>query len=187
MSRNNEEVKLIIINGASATGKTALGKEIAKKLNLPLICKDDIKELLFDDLGWSDREWSKKVGGASFDLLWHTTETMLSTNISLIIETKFHPENARKKLQELKAKYRFRVIEMNCHADGDTILKRFSERAKNKRHPGHNDLQNIDLFKEELLRGKVEPIDDKSKIISIDTTDFSTIDIDEIVEKIKKL
>ncbi len=56
------KTSLIIILGPPGTGKTTLGKRIAKDLNLPFVHKDGIKELLFDKLGWSDRVWSRKVG-----------------------------------------------------------------------------------------------------------------------------
>ncbi len=50
---------LIVVAGAPATGKTVIARRVAKALQLPLVCKDDLKELLFDDLGWSDQAWSR--------------------------------------------------------------------------------------------------------------------------------
>jgi shikimate kinase len=47
---------LIIISGLPCTGKTTLGRKLAQDLSLPLICRDSIKESLFDSLGYSDRE-----------------------------------------------------------------------------------------------------------------------------------
>ena len=57
--------RLLIVNGLPGSGKTTLSRELAPRLGLPLISKDDIKELLFDQLGWSDREQSKRFGGAA--------------------------------------------------------------------------------------------------------------------------
>ncbi|WP_425432548.1 AAA family ATPase [Hydrococcus rivularis] len=42
---------LILISGLPCTGKTTLARKIAQKLQLPLVCRDDIKESLFDSLG----------------------------------------------------------------------------------------------------------------------------------------
>ena len=76
--------RLIIISGPPATGKTTLGRLIAKKFRLPFLSKDDIKHILFDSLGWSDREWSKKLGGASFELTSYFMEILLQTGQSFI-------------------------------------------------------------------------------------------------------
>lgn len=57
---------LIIVLGPPCAGKTTLARRIAQEFQLPLIAKDDIKESLFDSLGWRDREWSKKLGRATF-------------------------------------------------------------------------------------------------------------------------
>lgn len=70
---------LILITGHPCTGKTTLGKRLAEELNLPFVSKDDFKELLFDTLGWKDREWSKKLGTASYTILYHVAESILKT------------------------------------------------------------------------------------------------------------
>ena len=49
---------VVIITGPPASGKSMLGRELARRLALPLLSKDLFKEVLFDQLGWSDREWS---------------------------------------------------------------------------------------------------------------------------------
>ncbi len=59
----------IIISGPPGAGKTTIGKLLSKELSLPFFYKDEIKESLFDTLGWSDAEWSKKLGVASMKIL----------------------------------------------------------------------------------------------------------------------
>lgn len=88
----NKDQKLIIITGLPGSGKTSLALALQGKLNLPLISKDAIKETLFDELGYSDREWSKKIGKATFSLMDKQINDLLSHGISLIVEANFKPE-----------------------------------------------------------------------------------------------
>ena len=68
------ESKVIIISGLPCTGKTTLGHKIAKRYNLPFISKDAVKESLFDSLGCDTREWSKRLGQATYPILYYFME-----------------------------------------------------------------------------------------------------------------
>ena len=98
---------LIIVSGPPGAGKTTLAKRIAEELGLPLLARDDIKELLFDTLGWSDRQWSRKLGLASGRVLYHLLEELLKANQSLVVESNFRKEFASEELGALQRKYRF--------------------------------------------------------------------------------
>ena len=82
---------VIIISGPPCTGKTTVGKRLAETFNLPFINKDEIKELLFERLGWSDRSWSKLLSLVSYDLLFYFTESRLRAGNSLIVENIDYP------------------------------------------------------------------------------------------------
>jgi uridine kinase len=47
MEKSRTSSNLIIVSGLAATGKTFIAKQIADYLQLPLISKDKIKELLY--------------------------------------------------------------------------------------------------------------------------------------------
>src|SRR5579884_2907042 len=119
------ETPLIIISGPPGTGKTTLGKRLAKELSLPFIHKDGIKELLFDKLGWSDRAWSKTLGIASYALLFYFLETQLSAGRSCIVESNFHADFDTERFLALKAQYDFEPLQICCMADGEVVFQRF--------------------------------------------------------------
>ncbi len=174
--------KVILITGFPASGKTTIGKELAKLMSIPFISKDDIKELMFDGLGWKDREWSKKLGLVSYDLLYYFAEALLAANTSFVIESNFKPEFDNPKFSALKEKHDFDIIQILCKADGEVLFERFKKRSESgQRHPGHVDVTNYDEFKTALLSGRCEPLDIEGKIIEVDTTDFRKIDIDAIL------
>jgi predicted kinase len=84
MMKHVQTPTLIIVTGHPATGKTTLSRALASGLRLPLLSKDTFKELMFDGLGWSDREWSRSVGATAISILYHTAATILSSGQSLI-------------------------------------------------------------------------------------------------------
>lgn len=181
------KVFLIIILGPPGSGKTTLGKRIAKDLNLPFIHKDGIKELLFDKLGWSDRAWSRKVGIASYAMLYYFIETQLSAGRSCIVESNFNAAYDTDQFLALKAKYDFEPLQICCMADGEVLFQRFKERAESgDRHPGHVETLNLEEFKSVLLRGRDEAMDIGGTVVEVDTTDFEKVDYEGLVEGIRR-
>jgi hypothetical protein len=59
---------VLIVSGPPASGKTTIGRPLARALALPFLSKDLFKEILFDSLASSDREWSRRIGLASMQL-----------------------------------------------------------------------------------------------------------------------
>ena len=76
---------VLIVAGPPASGKTTLARSLAESLTLPPFVKDDFKEVLFDTLGWSDRAWSRKLGGVSMQLLFAALEVELRAARSCIV------------------------------------------------------------------------------------------------------
>ncbi len=177
---------LIIVSGPPGAGKTTLAKRIAEELGLPLLARDDIKELLFDTLGWSDRQWSKKLGLASWRVLYHLLEEMLKANQPLVVESNFRKELASEELSALQAKYRFETVQVLCKADGEVLLERFKQRAESgERHPGHVDCLNYDEFEAVLRQGDWDALEIDGRVVTVDTTDFEAVDYGQIISDIK--
>ena len=80
---------LIVVTGPPASGKTTLSRRIANDLHLPLISRDGIKEILFDGLGWSDREWSKRLGKVSYELTYYFVQLHIASGQPVIVESNF--------------------------------------------------------------------------------------------------
>ncbi len=177
---------LIIITGLPGSGKTTLGRKLAKEFHLPFICKDDIKELLFNNLGWKDREWSQKIGGSSFDILYFITESIIKARKSLIVETNFDPQYANKKFINFKEKYNFTPFQIRCFANGEILFDRFKKRANENRHPGHVDSENLDEWRPILLKEKIEVLNIGGEIFDLDTSDFNKIDYNNLLSALNQ-
>jgi predicted kinase len=179
---------LIIISGPSCTGKTTLAKKISTKFSIPFITKDSLKESLFDDLSWNNREWSKKVGFASYNIIHYFLDSILSVGYPFIIESNFKPEFETKPILDLITKYHYRPIQVMCQCDGKILFDRFKKRAESGlRHPGHCDTTNYNEFKDLLLKGKSEPMDIGGEIVVFDSTDLNNLNYENVFDKIQQL
>jgi len=178
---------MILVSGLSCTGKSTLAEKISEKFSLPYFSKDMFKELLFDKLGYSDREWSKKLGGASYAALYKIAENLLKTGQSFVLESNFKPEIDGQELFNLQKKYPFRAIEILCFADGKILFERFKKRAESGlRHPGHVDHLCYEEQKKVLMTGRAEPMR-LGELIEVETTDLDKVDYGEILGRIEKI
>lgn len=172
---------VIIISGLSGTGKTRLGRYFSEKLSIPFLNKDTFKEIMFDEIGWKDREWSKKVGAASYKIMYSVAEEMMRGGISFVLESNFRAEVDGEKLRLLKAKYDYKMVEVMCKANGPVLFDRFKKRAESgERHPGHVDHLCYEEQEKRLLAGKAKPLE-VGRLIEIDTTDWNKVSYEEIL------
>ena len=177
---------VLIVTGSPSSGKTTLGRRIADDMRLPFIHKDGLKELLFDTLGWSDRAWSKRLGVATYAILYHIVEAQVRAGASFVVESNFHPVYDNEKVAALQKTYGFAAFQVRCVADGDVLFARFKARAESgERHPGHVDDLNYDEFEEMLRRGRDDALAIEGEIYEIDMTDFDVIDYDGLMTAIR--
>jgi len=183
---SHTKAKMILITGLPSTGKTHLAKIVSTSFSLPLFSKDEIKETLFNHLGYSDRMWSKKLGVASFGLLYKLIETQLKSNQSLIAETYFKSELASPILSRLQTKYRCSILQIKCFAHSATLIKRFTKRAQSKeRHPGHKDSENLLEWKNHIKHTNCTFLDLDCQRIEFDTNTFESINYQKLKMDIK--
>ncbi len=173
---------LLVVHGLPASGKTSLAKWIAHELHWPAVHKDDLKEILFDTLGWSDRAWSRRLGVSTIEIMYYIVEMQLSAGVSLLAECNFKPELASPKFREILTRTSATAIQVLCQSDGAVRLRRFKERA---RHPGHADLEvneaETDAWRAEVLA----PLDVPGPLITVDSTDLTALDYSAVLRQIR--
>jgi predicted kinase len=183
---------LIVFTGLPGTGKTTLSKDIARELMLPLVAKDAIKERLFDELGWSkgDRDWSTKLGVATFSIMDYVIEEQLRAGHSLVVESNFSPKFANKKFREWQKQYGHNVIQVVCHTSLEVLASRLHGRVTSgERHPGHFEQGTVATYlagsEQRVANGEDRPLDVPGTVLEVDTTDFTRIDTQTILTKIR--
>jgi predicted kinase len=177
--------KVIIVNGLPCSGKTTIANKLADHFKFPVVGKDTFKELLFDTLGWEDREWSKKLDVPSMELLYKFIEIEFNAEKTCIVDSPFDPIKDGEKFIKLKQKYSYIPIQILCFARGDVLIKRFKERAEaGNRHPGHCDQLTYEEHYPILIQERITPMNIDGVVHEIDTTDFSLVNYDLVYSKV---
>jgi atypical dual specificity phosphatase len=176
---------LVIVGGASGTGKTTLAERLADALSLPLLHKDLLKEALYDALGSPSIERSRELGVASFMLLYRLAEQILVSGTGLVLESNFRSPYSEPDLRRLIA--RTRAVFVYCDVAPDLAIRRILERTeRGDRHPGHHDRA--------VLAGIAAPPADHHRahdldlglpVVRVDTTDGYAPRLEEIVAAVR--
>jgi predicted kinase len=179
---------VLIVSGPPCTGKTTLARRLAASFVLPLMTKDTIKESLFETLGVSDRAWSRRLGGASMELLYVYVESQIAAGQSCIVEGNFISAFGSPAFRRLQERYSFLPIQVNCVADPAVLAARFRERAlSGERHPGHQDHLPRDSRIDAPIPGRFEPLDIGGHVIELDLSDFARLNYQGLCAKLRRL
>ncbi len=177
---------VVIVTGPPGAGKAVLGKRLSRELGLPFIGKDDVKEILFETLGWEDRQWSMRLGAASFEILFHVLERQLAAGKSAVVETAFIPYYHTERFLSLREAYGFKPVQIVCKADDEVLFQRFTRRIESgERHPGHVDqLMSHEQFAALLRERKYDALDIGGSLLQVDTTVFDAVDVEGLAQAI---
>ena len=111
---------------------------MVERFNLPVINKDEIKELLFDSIGVNDKEWALKLGMTSFQLTFFFLEKLLQTGKPFIVEGNFDNRYSTKSFLDIELRFHHQTIQLFCHAQDEILYERYISRDKSgNRHSGH--------------------------------------------------
>jgi predicted kinase len=188
----------ILVTGIPAAGKSTIAKLLSEKLDIPMISKDSIKELLFDEVGFTSRAEKVKLGVAGADIMYYVAEQLMSHNLPFILENNFE-NTSRDGLNKILQKYSYKTITVTLTGDYRTVYERFVNRNNcADRHRGHvvNDcypekepcrfIQPIsyESYEEAIISRGMDAYFGNGPHIVVDTTDFAKVDKAEIVNQI---
>ena len=189
----------ILVTGIPAAGKSTLAVRLADALALPLLQKDAIKEILFDDLGFRSREEKVKLGIASMHIMYHMAERLMALGQPFILENNFE-DVSRPGLLALLERYGYTALTVSLTGDYRRIYERFLQRnADPSRHRGHvvngcypdggmpqrETAPSYEQFVEGITRRGMDRFTANGPRIVVDTTSFAGFDFDALAETVR--
>ena len=79
----------ILVTGIPAAGKSTMAKFLGEQMQLPVLSKDSIKELLYDTVGFRSRAEKIRLGTAAMDIMYYAAEQLMSCRQAFILENNF--------------------------------------------------------------------------------------------------
>ena len=192
---------LIIIAGMPATGKSTAAAALSKGFGYPIIEKDDIKEGLFDVLGFENYAQKRALDHAANDVLLRVLEAMLKADSSVIIDNNFDTRSGEK-LRALIEEYRPNCVTVFLNGDPQALYERYCERDRaQKRHLGHvlqdhyppragDDLRYTmtrEEFDEKFFKRGMAEFSCPGDRIDVDTTDLGKVSFEALVGQVWEL
>ena len=130
-------MKLIIIAGMPATGKSTLARSLSEAFSFPILEKDDIKQEMFDTIGYRDLTEKRALDVAANAILLRCAEAILSKGQPLIVVNNFDSSMSGK-VQDMIDRTGCRCVTVFLNGDPDVLYERYVARdAKKIRHLGH--------------------------------------------------
>jgi predicted kinase len=180
---------IVLVTGASATGKTTLAQSLAEHFGLPLFAKDRFKEMMFEaacpDGDYEERitrEFSRLLGRMSMGCLEIALEQCVRAGVSSVFEANFDSRLFSPHLARLRSEHEFHVVQAHLSCRADMLLERYIRRETEDRHPGHGGLRFLEEDRAALLQGAAAtngPLilpEGDGELVAIDTTDFAAVD-----------
>lgn len=183
-------MKLIIVEGGEASGKTTLGYKLSSTLNIPLFVKDEYKS----DLKQKDKRFQKvsswiKLEKLTNNAIYSAIDSAIIDNKSLIIEGNYILPHKRK--FQIATQRCPCIIDIECHSTGIISLKRFIKRNEKIGRPdGYKDLLRYCIVVVKSMFARVglnlyKPMKLSDNFLRLETTDFSKIDYKKVIDFVK--
>lgn len=190
----------ILVTGFPAAGKSTLAAALGRELGFPVLSKDDMKERLYDAVGFRSRAEKVALGVGAMEILYYCAGRLLAAGQSVILENNFE-DSSKEGLLALLEKHPCPVVTVALTGDPRVVYQRFLERDTSpRRHRGHvvNTCypeppgprppyvpMTLEQFVEGFRARGMDRFDIGGPRITVDMTDFARVDYKAVAREIK--
>lgn len=191
----------ILIGGMPAAGKSYLARELSERLGLPMFSKDDIKERLFDTIGFRSRAEKVALSLGAMEALYYAAGQVMARGGSVILENNFEHASASG-MKKLLERFGARPLTVMLTGQAEALYSRFVARDQSpERHRGHvvntcypeppgQRTPYVPITLEQYVRGDRERGMSGFNVggprVTVDVTDFAQVDLDGLTEQIRE-
>lgn len=176
---------MVLVNGLPGAGKTTLARGLSRRMSLPLISKDVVKEAYSDVFGIAPTEgharteWSQAHGAAAGETMWALAADAPG---GAILESWWPRERMHYVEAGLRRAGVVHPLTLLCEVPAAVARERFVRRVRDgARHPIHLDTPDPDDY--DLDWGGAEPLH-VGPVLRVDTS--AEVDLEPIVAWIEK-
>ena len=173
---------LLIVNGHPATGKTTLAEFLSRRLTLPLLSKDYVKETLGDQLGTASYDDSTRLGRAAFEIIFTLAESWLRSGVSAILESPLRADIEDSRIARLESECPCTATQIVLTADPVALSRRYRLRSRApSRHHTHFDRERFSQI-DSIIAEPLKPLTVSGGTLTVDTSDWNEVDYDSILD-----
>ena len=161
----------VLVTGIPGSGKSTLAEALSTGLDLPLLAKDDLRDVLIDSLGitHSDRSARMKVGMAAVRLQYR----LMATMPSMVIDCALWTDRSEPELRATGRDF----VQVFCSCPFEVARERVRLRER------WDSIAAVDEY--ERFRPLLEPLRLEDPLVTVSTE--QPVDIDSVANEVRRL